>query len=105
MLNPRQIQKNKSKLSKLEQDVQQASLYHYICSDPTRLRMMYLLKTHAELCPSDICSILDLSPSAVSHQLKTLEHLQLLKSIKMGKMICYGLSRKGKRFVKRWIKF
>lgn len=66
---------------------------YFISSDPTRLKILYLLKRYQELCVSDLAEILQVSLSAVSHQLRLLERSGLVKKIRIGKMVCYSLQK------------
>lgn len=58
--------------------------------DPTRLKIIYIL-SKSPLCVHDISSVLDVSQSAVSHQLKILRDLNLVKFEKCGKLVIYSL--------------
>lgn len=103
MLNERSINGSKTKLAGMAELIQSESMHHYVCSDPTRLRILYLFKKHTDLCPSDLHGILDLSMSAISHQLKSLEQIGIVYHVKMGKKMCYGLTKEGKKFIKKYI--
>jgi len=59
-------------------------------SDPTRARVLFAL-SKAELCVCDLASLLRMSISAVSHQLRVLRHLGLVKYRKDGRMAYYSL--------------
>lgn len=62
-----------------------------ILGDPTRIKIMYsILKT--ELCVCDIAEAIDMTPSAVSHQLRNLKQLRLISSRRSGKEIYYSLA-------------
>lgn len=58
--------------------------------DSTRVRILHALSLE-ELCVCDIASLLNLSQSAVSHQLRLLRIARLVKSRKSGKMVYYSL--------------
>lgn len=61
-----------------------------VLSDPTRLRIcMFLSQT--ELCVCDLSALLSVSESAVSHQLRILRSLRLVKFRRQGKMAFYSL--------------
>ena len=47
-----------------------------------------------DLCVCDICEILNMSQSAVSHQLRTLRSKNLVKYQKEGKLVRYSLADK-----------
>lgn len=59
-------------------------------SDPTRVRIVSLL-ADAELCVCDLAAALGMSQSAVSHQLRTLRDLQLVRRRREGRQIFYAL--------------
>lgn len=59
-------------------------------SDPTRLKIIYVL-SKSSLCVCDIANILKMSQSAISHQLRILRDLKLVKFKKEGKLVIYSL--------------
>jgi DNA-binding transcriptional ArsR family regulator len=59
-------------------------------SDPTRVRLVSLL-ADAELCVCDMSAALDMSQSAISHQLRTLRDLRLVRWRREGRQIFYTL--------------
>ena len=59
-------------------------------SDPTRLKILLALRNQ-ELCVSDLCGVLAMSQSAVSHQLRTLREAYCVKSRRSGKSVYYSL--------------
>ena len=69
-----------------------ADLYQSF-SNPTRLKIMYAL-SQSEMCVCDIAVLLNLTKSAVSHQLKALRQLNLVKYRKQGKVVFYSLADK-----------
>ena len=58
--------------------------------DPTRLRIVTAL-AQEELCVCDIATLVDVSESAVSHSLRTLRQLRLVRYRKVGKIAYYSL--------------
>jgi DNA-binding transcriptional ArsR family regulator len=58
--------------------------------DPTRVRILYALAS-SELCVCDVAAIVGMSPSAVSHQLRHLRSLRLVRARREGRMIYYAL--------------
>lgn len=61
-----------------------------IFADETRLRILDLLVS-GEKCVSEISEKLDVSQSAVSHQLKTLRNSNLVKANKVGQTVNYSI--------------
>ena len=62
-----------------------------IFGHPTRVRILQALLI-SEMCVCDISYALEMSQSAVSHQLKMLKDANLVKSRKSGKSVYYSLS-------------
>ncbi len=58
--------------------------------DPTRIKILYAL-SKTELCVCDLQSVLGISQSAVSHQLRLLRNLRLVKCRRQGRMVFYSL--------------
>lgn len=59
-------------------------------ADPTRLRIISALEA-GELCVCDLAAVLDMTQSAVSHQLRLLRALGLVKNRKDGRVVYYAL--------------
>ena len=64
-----------------------------VFADSTRIKILYVL-LQSEMCVCDIGQILGISQSAVSHQLRVLKQMRLVKYRKEGKSIFYSLSDK-----------
>lgn len=75
----------------VEEDAYHLSEFFKVFADVTRLRILHLLSLK-ELCVHEIATILDLSQSSVSHQLKVLRNVKLVKPRKVGKCVYYSLS-------------
>jgi len=58
--------------------------------DPTRIRIIHALKQR-ELCVHDLTVVLEMGQSAVSHQLRVLRNLRIVKRRKVGKTVFYAL--------------
>lgn len=67
-----------------------ALLFH-IFGDGTRIRILHALQ-ESELCVCDLSSLLGMTKSAVSHQLKTLRLANLVKFRKEGQVVYYSLA-------------
>ncbi len=61
-----------------------------VLGDSTRIRIICAL-FESELCVCDIASVLNMTQSAISHQLKTLKQARLVKSRRDGKTMYYAL--------------
>ncbi len=64
-----------------------------VLGDPTRIKILYALKEQ-ELCVCDLSELLDMSPSAISHQLRVLRNNKLVKFRKEGRSVYYSLDDK-----------
>ncbi len=62
-------------------------------SDPTRAKIIDAL-LNAELCVCDMAHIIGISASAISHQLRILRNLRIVKYRKNGKIVYYTLADK-----------
>ena len=60
-----------------------------VFGDSTRTRILFALQ-QAELCVCDLAVLLNMTHSAVSHQLRVLKKYRLVKSVKVGKMVYYS---------------
>ena len=67
-----------------------AELYK-IFGDSTRIKILYLL-FEEELCVCDIAAALNMTVSAISHQLRILKGAKLIKFRKEGKSVIYALA-------------
>jgi ArsR family transcriptional regulator len=59
-------------------------------ADPTRVRLISALM-NTKLCVCDLAAILGMTQSAISHQLRLLRDLRLVKAHKDGRMVYYVL--------------
>jgi DNA-binding transcriptional ArsR family regulator len=59
-------------------------------ADPSRVRIISAL-THTELCVHDLAATLGMSQSAVSHQLRSLREMRLVRYRKEGRHVYYQL--------------
>jgi len=60
------------------------------CSDPTRLSLLLALAGE-ELCVCDLAATVGASPSGVSHHLRLLRAMRLVRSRRSGRMVFYRL--------------
>jgi len=61
-----------------------------VLGDHTRVRILHAL-TLSELCVCDIASLLEMTSSAVSHQLRILRAAKIVRFRKEGKNVFYAL--------------
>ena len=62
-----------------------------VFGDTTRIRILFVL-FEAEVCVCDIAAALDMTQSAISHQLNILKRNKLVKSRREGKSVFYSLA-------------
>ena len=62
-----------------------------VFGDSTRIRILYVL-FESEVCVCDLANVLNMTQSAISHQLKILKISRLVKSRRDGKSIFYSLA-------------
>ncbi|MBP1993725.1 ArsR/SmtB family transcription factor [Paenibacillus eucommiae] len=79
----------KSRLVSESTAVELADLFKAL-GDPTRVKMIHALQ-QCELCVHDLTEVLEMGQSAVSHQLRFLRNLRIVKRRKVGKTVYYSL--------------
>ena len=62
-----------------------------IFGDSTRIRILYVL-FEAEMCVCDIAELLGMTQSAISHQLRALKNVRLVRARREGKTVFYSLA-------------
>lgn len=62
-----------------------------VFGDSTRIRILYVL-FEAEVCVCDLAEALNMTQSAISHQLKILKQSKLVKGRREGKSVFYSLA-------------
>jgi ArsR family transcriptional regulator len=61
-----------------------------VFGDSTRIRILWALD-EAEMCVCDIAYVLNMTQSAISHQLRVLKQANLVKNRREGKIVYYSL--------------
>lgn len=84
------LEEVKSKMPSDELLIDMADFYKAL-SDSTRIKIIAAL-AHNELCVCDISSLLNMTKSAISHQLQNLREMNLIKGRKNGKEVFYSLA-------------
>ena len=62
-----------------------------VFGDPTRVKILYVL-FQSELCVCDLAEVLHMTQSAISHQLRILKQMKLVKNRREGKTVFYSLA-------------
>ena len=73
-----------------EEYIELASLFK-LFGDGTRVQILHALE-QSEMCVCDLAQILNMTQSAISHQLRVLKQMDLVKSRREGKTIFYSLA-------------
>lgn len=83
------VSRIREELLPFEQRMRVAEFFK-IMGDPTRISILSALALD-EMCVCDIAVLLNMTQSAISHQLKTLRQARLVKYRRAGKVIYYTL--------------
>ena len=78
------------KHSLTERELDQLALTYRVMGDPTRLKIVLAL-FGGEMCVCDLAAYIGLSESAISHQLRRLKDLALIKNRREGQILYYSL--------------
>lgn len=62
-----------------------------IFGDATRIKILYVL-LQSEMCVCDLAEMLGMTQSAISHQLRVLKQMKLVKNRREGKTVFYSLA-------------
>ena len=84
------VAKVQANLPQTEQLLRLADLFKNF-GDGTRVRILYVL-LEAEVCVCDLATLLGMTQSAVSHQLRILRDARLIKARREGKTVFYSLA-------------
>jgi len=73
-----------------ERELKRLTLLYKALGDPTRLKIAMSLN-NGEMCVCDLAALLNISESAVSHQLRRLKDLSLVRNRREGQVLYYSL--------------
>jgi len=74
-----------------EQELVDLAEFFKIFGDSTRIKILYAL-SQSEMCVCDIATLLQMGQSAISHQLRVLKQMRLVKFRREGKTVFYSLA-------------
>ena len=74
-----------------DDDVYDLAELFKVFGDSTRIRILFVL-FESEMCVCDIAQLINMTQSAISHQLRILQQSQLVKSRRDGKSVVYSLA-------------
>ena len=75
------------------EEIEQVAELFKLFGDSTRVGILCALSRH-ELCVSEIASVLAMSSSAVSHQLRLLKQMGIIHAHRVGKAVLYSIADK-----------
>lgn len=87
----------KKKMPKEETLYDLAELFK-VFGDTTRIRILWALD-ESEMCVCDIASLLNMTQSAISHQLRVLKQAKLVRNRREGKVVYYSLDDEHVRLI------
>lgn len=90
IVNPRLVRKVRDRMKPEETMAMLAETFRAL-GDPARAKILFAL-LQAELCVCDLAEIVGASESAVSHQLRILRALRLVRSRRDGRQVYYSLA-------------
>jgi DNA-binding transcriptional ArsR family regulator len=76
-----------------EDELQRLATIYRVLGDPSRLKIVMALRRE-EMCVCDLAALTGISESGVSHQLRRLKDLSLVKARREGQLIYYALDDK-----------
>jgi len=88
-INEKKVKETLKTIPQLEDISQMADIFKAL-SDPSRLKIVLTL-LHQEHCVCDIAVICNQTDSAISHQLRILRTLKIVKNRRDGKIIYYSI--------------
>lgn len=84
------VEQSKSKMLDVETNDEMAAFFK-VLGDPTRMKIVNALIQTNELCVCDIANILQMTQSAISHQLRVLKQGKFVKGRRDGKVVYYSI--------------
>lgn len=88
-LNEEEMKNIRSYLPRVS-EIKSISDYFFIFSDTTRLLIIAALSL-SEMCVSDICELISVNQTTVSHQLKFLRDMKIVDYRRVGSVILYRI--------------
>ena len=74
-----------------EERIKELAEFYKVFADATRVKILYVL-LEAEMCVCDLAAVLKMTQSAISHQLRVLKQMKLVKNRREGKVVYYSLA-------------
>ena len=74
-----------------EELIKELADFYKVFADGTRVKILCVL-LESEMCVCDLAEVLEMTQSAISHQLRVLKQMKLVKNRREGKTVYYSLS-------------
>lgn len=74
-----------------EDRIKELAEFYKVFGDATRVKILYVL-LEEEMCVCDLAALLKMTQSAISHQLRVLKQMKLVKNRREGKTVYYSLA-------------
>lgn len=74
-----------------EERIKELAEFYKVFGDATRVKILYVL-LESEMCVCDLAAVLQMTQSAISHQLRVLKQMKLVKNRRDGKTVYYSLA-------------
>lgn len=74
-----------------EEMMQSLADFYKVFGDVTRIKILCIL-SQTELCVCDLAEVTGMTQSAISHQLRVLKQMKLVKNRRDGKIVYYSLA-------------
>ena len=74
-----------------EETLKELADFYKVFGDATRVKILFVL-LQAEMCVCDLAETLGMTQSAISHQLRVLKQMKLVKNRRDGKTVYYSLA-------------
>lgn len=74
-----------------EEKLYELADFFKVFGDSTRIKILYVLMC-SEMCVCDIAQLLNMTQSAISHQLRVLRQMDLVRTRREGKTVYYSLA-------------
>ena len=74
-----------------EERLKELADFYKVFADPTRIKILSVL-LESEMCVCDLAEVLEMTQSAISHQLRVLKQMKLVKNRREGKTVYYSLA-------------
>ena len=90
-MHSRQYSRRVREMMPAEEKMKELADFYKVFGDATRIKILCVL-LESEVCVCDLAEILGMTQSAISHQLRVLKQMKLVKNRREGKTVYYSLA-------------